>query len=205
MLSFASHLSARRRGEQHFPLHPNDAMIRIIYILICLAIALPAEAAMVRVVGVVDGKTIEVESGGTRQRLTLAGISLTDPLRAHELLRWTVGMFWVMVEPAPGGNGVLVYRSPDALFVNRELVLRGYAKATIAGIEPDHRLAVTYLGELDQPDLRPERGVTAGRKRTYSGTSRRSPGQPRRSSPAGRASGSGRRSASSARSPEPRR
>jgi len=180
-------------------------MHRIIYILICLAIALPAEAAMVRVVGVVDGKTIDVESGGTRQRLTLAGISLTDPLRAHELLRWTVGMFWVMVETAPGGNGVLVYRSPDALFVNRELVLRGYAKATLPGIEPDHRLSVTYLGELDQPDLRPERGVTADRKRTYSDTSRRSPAQPRRPAPAGRASGSGRRSGPSARSSEPRR
>lgn len=159
---------------------------------------------MVRVVGVVDGKTIEVESGGTRQRLTLAGISLTDPLRAHELLRWTVGMFWVMVEPAPGGNGVLVYRSPDALFVNRELVLRGFAKATLAGIEPDHRLAVTYLGELDQPDARPGRGATADRRRTGSDTSRRSPARPRRSSPAGRGPGRGSGAAPSARSPEPR-
>src|SRR5687767_10960224 len=100
-------------------------MHRIFYILICLAIALPAEAVMVRVVGIVDGRTIEVDRGGTREPVTLAGIAVTDALRAQELLRWTIGASWVMLETAPGGEGVMMYRSPDALFVNRELVLRG--------------------------------------------------------------------------------
>ncbi len=138
---------------------------------------------MVRVTAVVDGRTIEVEHAGVRERVTLAGVAITDPLRATELLRWTIGSFWVMLESTP--NGALVYRSPDALFVNRELVLRGYARATMAGIEPENRLAVTYLGEINPP------AVTAP-PRTRSDTRLRPPA--RRSPPAraGRESRGGR-------------
>lgn len=109
--------------------------------------ALRAHAAMVRVVAIEDGRTITVEDRGKRIRLRLSGIAVTDELRAAELLRWTLSNAWVMAEPA--ADGALVYRSPDALFINRELVLRGYARATEPGIEPDNRPAVTYLGEVN--------------------------------------------------------
>jgi hypothetical protein len=41
-----------------------------------------------------------------------------------------------------------VYRSPDALFVNRELVLRGFARATLPEVEPAQHVIVTYLGTM---------------------------------------------------------
>ena len=160
--------------------------------------ASPAVGAMARVVAVVDGRTIEVDRAGARERVTLAGVAITDALRAQELLRWTIGTSWVMLESTP--DGALVYRSPDALFINRELVLRGYAKATLPGIEPEQRLSVTYLGELDRP------GISADRKRTRSDTRRPPPAPRSRAARAGRGSPSGRRSAaSSARSSGSRR
>lgn len=106
--------------------------------------ALRANAAMVRVLEVRDGRTIVIDRNGARETVTLSGVELTDAFRARELLQWTIGGGWVMVE----GDG-LVYRSPDALFVNRELVLRGFARATQPGIAPYDRLNATYLGEVD--------------------------------------------------------
>lgn len=135
--------------------------------------ALRAEAAMVRVVSIEDGRTITVERNGTRERIRLAGVAITDEAQATALLRWTAGE-WVMLEAA--GNGeFLVYRSPDALFLNRELVLRGFARATLDGITPDLRPTARYLGTYDPPKSQPPRTrVSAPKRRTSSGTNRRS-------------------------------
>lgn len=136
---------------------------------------------MVRVVAVEDGRTITIDRNGARERIRLAGVTVTDDARARELLRWTAGNAWVMLEPAGAGE-FLVYRSPDALFLNRELVLRGYAVATIHGIEPDLRAPSRYLGEIDPPDVRRQSRVSESEPRKRSGTSRRSTAPRSRSS-----------------------
>lgn len=117
---------------------------------ILVLIAIRVDAGMVRVVEVVDGHTLIVERNGIRETVALAGIDVTDEVRAVDLLRWNVVSTWVMLEPHPSG-AYLAYRSPDALFVNRELVTRGYARATTFGIEAPRNLVVTYLGTIDPP------------------------------------------------------
>lgn len=121
---------------------------RIFYSLITLLVfALRMDAAMVRVVGITDGQTLVVERGGVAVNIKLAGIAVTDNAGARALLKWTIGSSWVMLEEQPGG-GHFVYRSPDALFLNRELVARGFAHATLQSIEPQSNVMVTYLGTL---------------------------------------------------------
>ena len=186
-------------------------MHRIIYIILILLFALRAEGAMVRVAGIENGRTIVIERGGTRVSVKLAGVAITDELRARELLRWSIGSAWVMLEPS--GDEFLVYRSPDAMFINRELVTRGFARATQPGIAPEQRLDVTYLGQL-HPEGRQGRAATGSGpgRRTYSGTSRsRDTPKPRskaRSAPSsGGSSGrtdSGRSSGARTRDPRPR-
>jgi hypothetical protein len=119
-------------------------------LILGILIAIRVDAAMVRVVDVVDGRTLVIERNGQRETVRLAGIAITDETRAADLLRWSVVSFWVMLEPHASG-GHLAYRSPDALFINRELVLRGYARATAQAIEPERNLVVTYLGTLNPP------------------------------------------------------
>ena len=143
-----------------------------------LVAALRVEAAMVQVVAVVDGRTIAIERNGVREQVRLAGVHILDEGSARELLRWTANGAWVLLEPSASGE-FLVYRSPDALFLNRELVLRGFARATLAVIVPDLRAPSRYLGEIDQFDRpRPQakQKVSAKpRQRTSSGTGRRPP------------------------------
>jgi len=122
---------------------------------------------MVRVVSVDDARTLTIEAGSRRERIQLAGVSITNPERAADLLRWTIGTSWVLAEQHADG-GYLVWRSPDALFVNRELVVRGYARATTFGIEPESNLNVTYLGVIDAPLPSP------AARRSHSDTDRRS-------------------------------
>jgi hypothetical protein len=140
-------------------------MKKLILILGILFV-LRADAAMVRIVDVVDGRTLVIERNGNRETVQLAGVAILDEARAMDLLRWSVVSTWVMLEAHPGG-GWLAFRSPDALFVNRELVVRGYARATEHGIEPERRLVVTYLGTIDPP-------LSATPPRTHSDTSPRS-------------------------------
>ncbi len=158
-------------------------MKKLILILISIFV-FPVDGAMVRVVDVRDARTLVIERNGARETVSLAGVAIVDEQRATDLLRWNVVSTWVMVEPHASG-GYLVFRSPDALFINRELVLRGYARATEFGIEPDRNLAVTYLGTLDPPR------ITSPSPGTSSGTSRRSTASrpPKTRSPGGRASG----------------
>ena len=143
--------------------------------MVVLAVAaLHANAAMVRVVAIQDGRTITIERGGMRETVRLAGVEISDEAKARELLRWTASDAWVMLEPADGG-AFLVYRSPDALLLNRELVVRGYARATLASLEPALRAPSRYLGEFNPP-------VSESRPRQIrSDTSRRSTGPPSQS------------------------
>lgn len=111
---------------------------------------------MVRVIAIEDGRTIAIDRNGTRESIRLAGVAVTDELHARELLRWTLGTAWVMLEAAEDG-AFRVYRSPDALFVNRELVLRGFARPTLPGIAPENPVTGRYLGEVNPggPQSRP--------------------------------------------------
>lgn len=96
---------------------------------------------MVRVVRVADAMTIVVERDGVPSQVTLTGIEITDRENAIAFLSWTLQSSWVMIE-----NGQ-VYRSPDGMLINTELVRKGYARA--AGIASADRVSTVYLGELD--------------------------------------------------------
>ena len=183
-----STLNASSRGDSRSASHPKTLMKNIIFIATTL-FAVHAHAAMLQVVAIEDGRTITVARDASRQTIRLAGIATTDELHARELLEWTILGVWVLVEPSPAG-GHLVWRSPDALFINRELVERGYARATAVGIAPEPRLMVTYLGQLQPFDrARESRTVTRDRRSgNGSDTRRRSPGA---RGPRGRAAATG--------------
>jgi hypothetical protein len=154
---------------------------KILMVLAC-ALALRAEGGMVRITGVENGRTL---LAGT-ERVELAGVAVTDERAAKTMLEWTVVGRWVLLEKS--GTAHFVYRSPDALFVNRELVLRGFARATLQEVDPPSTLAVTYLGTIDPIDPAPPAAAaapppakTARGSGSGSGSSRHSSGE-RRSS-----------------------
>jgi hypothetical protein len=154
-----------------------------IALIVFLLFGIRVHAAMVRVIAVADARTLVIDDNGRQQRIRLGGIAITDETQATELLRWTAGDKWVFMEKLPDGEH-LVWRSPDALFLNREVVLRGFARATQAGVEAESNLRVTYLGIVDPPG--PQRLTAAeadrvtGRAapRTRGGTRTRSSGSP---------------------------
>ena len=108
---------------------------------------------MLRVVSVEDGQTITVERNGKRVRITLAGINVADAVGARNLLEWALADAWVMLEEQPDGAH-FAWRTPDGMFVNRELVLRGFARATLVDVQPPARIHGTYLGTVDPPGVR---------------------------------------------------
>ena len=148
--------------------------LRIFFFFVSLSLSLCLHAGMVRVIDVVDGQTLLVERGGAQVQVKLAGIALIDDRNAYQLMQWTLVSSWVMLDEQPGG-GFYVYRSPDALFVNRELVARGFARATVPSIEPHQHVVVTYLGSLRGMGLR-----TPSARGTGSGTSAPAPAKPSR-------------------------
>jgi hypothetical protein len=116
--------------------------MRLRFLFIFL-IAVSAQAApMFRVIKIVDPTTIIVEREGVRSEVHLAGIEITDRNNAFASLSWTLASSWVMIEDGR------VYRSPDALFVNEELVRKGFARWSESAV-PSPRVAAVYLGELD--------------------------------------------------------
>ena len=151
--------------------------MKLIPLILSLTLAVSAQARMVRVVSVDDHRSLTIEHNGKREQIQLAGVEILDPRNAEQLLRWTIGSAWVMAEPHPGG-GYLLFRSPDALFVNRELVVRGFARATTFGIEPESNLKVTYLGQVEVPVSFAPRGTDSDtRPRSTASPSRRSRGR----------------------------
>lgn len=148
-------------------------MHRIPTIIISLMISVCATAApLARVQSIRDGRTLVLHGGA---EVRLSGVEITNEVAAQDLLRWTIGTSWILVERNDDGSA-RVYRSPDALFVNRELVLRGYARATEPGIEPEERIQATYLGLVNPGPRGPSSAaVSAPAKQTRSGRSGRSP------------------------------
>ena len=89
---------------------------------------------MVRVVDVIDARTLVIDDGGRRSNVHLAGVELAadDVAPATEYLRGlTVGM-WVLVD-----DGAFVYRSPDGLYVNGEMARHAWRTSA----------QMKYLGE----------------------------------------------------------
>jgi endonuclease YncB( thermonuclease family) len=160
--------------------------MRYLLIFISLMVALPVSAGtMVRVLRVGDNGTVVVQGKGGETVLHLAGIEITEAAATQSLLRWCIGTSWVMVEAEPlaDKNFVYLYRSPDALFVNHELVERGYARATLPAVQPASHVPVTYLGELNPPSLQIGRELKeASPPSSGSDRSRRSKASPARPS-----------------------
>jgi hypothetical protein len=158
---------------------------RIIPILfLCLFSSARAEAGLLRVVRIVDERTLVVGTEPPRQ-IQLAGIAITDREGARAFLEWALDATWVSGEPR--ADGYLVWRSPDAMFVNRELVSRGYARATSPDLAPARNFSVTYLGELLPfgPQQR-QRATASAPPGTGSGSAAPRPARPRQQPPQSR-------------------
>lgn len=147
---------------------------RTLCFFVSLSLSFHLAAEMVRVAGVTGGQTLVVERRGAQVEVKLAGIAMIDDRAAHELMQWTLVSRWVMLEEQRDG-GFYVYRSPDALFVNRELVTRGFARATQPAIEPHQHVVVTYLGTIRGLGVRTPLAYGTG-----SGTSSPAPASPSR-------------------------
>jgi hypothetical protein len=138
--------------------------------------ALVLTATMVQVLGVTDdGALVAGDS-----QIRLAGVAITDRPGAKTLLEWTLLSRWVMVERKEDGSA-FVYRSPDALFINRELVAQGFARPTSREVAPESHVIVTYLGRVDPPAAKLPALKKASPRGSGSGATRRPPGKPSRS------------------------
>lgn len=155
--------------------------IRFTTLILVLSFASTVEAAMnARVVSVRDSRTIVITTPGGPENVRLHGIAVTDEAEATTFLRVLLTGAYVFIDPR--SDGALVYRSPDALFVNGELVRRGYATATSAEVLPKPRVAMIYIGELNP--------AQRGESREKPETSARKPVKPAKPrAPRARASG----------------
>jgi len=94
-----------------------------------------------RVIDILDAQTLIVERDGQSQKLELRGVYLpsrdsTHGRAAHAFLRNLLRGESVYLDlPSDGGSAAspraFVYRVPDGLFVNLELVRQGYLPATL--------------------------------------------------------------------------
>jgi len=106
-------------------------MKRFFAIFVFCLFALPSGAGtMVRVARVIDSRTIVLDGGKT---VSLRGVDIppADEAMAADYLRSLLCNGWVLVEDGD------VYRSPDALYVNGQLITHAYRGAA----------RMTYLGE----------------------------------------------------------
>lgn len=95
-----------------------------------------AAVPMARFARVIDSRTIVVERTGATEvvHLTNVNVPAQDEQAARTYLQETLSGMYVYVE---NGN---VYRSPDALFINRELAFGAYGAPT---------LKMRVLGEIN--------------------------------------------------------
>jgi len=107
------------------------ATLSFAVVVFSLLAAPVAAAPLTRVARVVDSRTIVLDGGNT---VTLRGVDVppADEAMAAEYLGSLLGNAWVLVE-----NGGDVYRSPDALYVNGQLITHAYRGTA----------RMTYLGE----------------------------------------------------------
>ena len=110
-------------------------MKKLLVCLMSIYSTAAAAAPMVRVIAVTDSRTIVIDSNGARTSVTLSGVSVAteEESAAADYLRRIVGDAWVYVE---GGE---VYRSPDALYVNGEMIRHSWRTSP----------SMKYLGELE--------------------------------------------------------
>lgn len=82
---------------------------------------------MVRVIDVKDARTLIVDRAGVASDIKLGDVVIPpgEETAAIEFLRGKVVQHFVMVESNARGEAY-VYRSPDALFINGELLRRAY-------------------------------------------------------------------------------
>lgn len=140
---------------------------------------------MVRVTGVANAREVVIERNGKPETIPLAGVEVVDDTASRAMLQWTLVGAWVSLEKAEGGY--LLYRSPDALFVNRELVTRGFARATLPEISPQQHVVVTYLGTINPAPRTAALPKAPKRTAPARGTgSGKSPRPPKPRSPRGR-------------------
>jgi hypothetical protein len=141
-------------------------MKRLFAILVFCLFALPIDGGtMVRVGRVIDSRTIVLDGGAT---VTLRGVEIPpdDEALAADYLRSILGNGWVLVE-----NGD-VYRSPDALYVNGQLITRAYRRSA----------RMTYLGEsMPSPRARTLAPAPRATPATRSAPPRRARRAPQRS------------------------
>jgi hypothetical protein len=84
-------------------------------------------APMVRVIDVKDARTLIVDRAGVASEVRLGDVVIPsgEESAAIEFLRGKVVQHFVMLENNGRGEAY-VYRSPDALFINGELLRRAY-------------------------------------------------------------------------------
>lgn len=97
-------------------------------------------AGMARVVDVVDGHTVVVEENRARATVHLAGVAVPpdEDVAAAQYLRRTMSSGWVLIERDSRSGEAWLYRSPDGLFINGELMRAAYR---------DGGTRMIYLGE----------------------------------------------------------
>jgi hypothetical protein len=99
--------------------------------ILCVSLVIPiqlmAAVPMVRFVKVIDSRTIVVARTDVTEvvHLTNVDVPAEDEQAARAYIQQTLAGMYVYVE-----NGK-VYRSPDALFINRELAFGAYAAPTL--------------------------------------------------------------------------
>jgi len=95
--------------------------------LVVISQSLKAAVPMARFSKVIDSRTIVVERIGVTEIVQLANVAIPaeDEQAARDYLTDKLTGSYVYVE---NGN---VYRSPDALFINRELAYGAYASSSV--------------------------------------------------------------------------
>jgi hypothetical protein len=130
--------------------------------------ATSAAASMVRVVEVLDGRTIVVDDNGRHVSVTLEGVAFADDEAsdAAEYLRRLVLGKWVLAD------GAFVFRSPDALAVNAEMARhpwRGLPRFLYLGeVNPSGRQAAPRFPSAPQPHPTGAKGHTPWHARSRS-------------------------------------
>src|SRR3954465_2414245 len=118
--------------------------------ILCVSIVVSTQSAMAanpmaRFSKVIDSRTIVVEriDGSGAVHLTNVGVPAEDEQAARDYIEEKLTGSYVLVE---NGN---VYRSPDALFINRELAYGAYASSS---------LKMRVFGEIN-PGPRPQKSA----------------------------------------------
>jgi hypothetical protein len=130
-------------------------------------------APMVRVIDVKDARTLIVDRAGVAAEVRLGDVVIPpgEETAAIEFLRTKVVQRYVMVESNARGEAY-VYRSPDALFINGELLRRAYlsrgTEMIIVGESAPgpHKVSSSRGGVSNQREKRPRSvGRTDGHPR----------------------------------------